>query len=83
MESHRVARRRGSHIFWTVGSQMAMKLSALCAGRPLPPRRFMVLISVRGSVDPRDTVRLEGLDRLKKKPMTSSGMDPATVWLVT
>jgi hypothetical protein len=27
-------RRRGSHIFYTIGSQMAVRLSALRAGRP-------------------------------------------------
>jgi hypothetical protein len=27
---------------------LAVRLSALCAGRPLPPGRFLVLISVRG-----------------------------------
>jgi hypothetical protein len=32
----------------TIGSQEAVKLSALCAGRPLPPGRFLVLISVKG-----------------------------------
>jgi hypothetical protein len=42
-----VTGRRGSHILWTIGSQMAVMLSALCAGRPLPPERFLLLISVR------------------------------------
>jgi hypothetical protein len=36
MEAHGVVRRRDSRIFYTVGSQMAVTLSALRAGRPLP-----------------------------------------------
>jgi hypothetical protein len=38
MEAHRVVRRQGSHIFLTIGSQMAVRLSDLSAGRPLPPQ---------------------------------------------
>jgi hypothetical protein len=53
--------------------------SALRAGRPLPPGRFLILISVRGWGDP--IVRLEGLVQLKN-PMTSSGIDPVTFRLV-
>jgi hypothetical protein len=74
VEAHRVVRRRGSHIFYTIGLQMAVRLPALSASRPLPPGRFLVLISVRGWFYPRAIVRLEGLGQLK----TSSGIEPAT-----
>jgi hypothetical protein len=37
------------------------ELSALSAGSPLLPGRLLVLISVRGWVDPRAIVRLKGL----------------------
>jgi hypothetical protein len=63
VETHRVVRRWGSHIYRKIDSQMAVRLSALRAGRPLPPGRFVVLISVRGLVDPRAIVRLEGFGR--------------------
>jgi hypothetical protein len=42
------SRSRASHIFYTIGSQMAVRLSDPRAGRPLPAGRFPVLISVRG-----------------------------------
>jgi hypothetical protein len=45
---------------------MAVRLSALRAVCPLPPGRFLVLISATGCVDPRVIVRLEGLGQLKK-----------------
>jgi hypothetical protein len=60
---------------------MAVRLSVLRAGRPLPPGRFLVHISVRVGVDPRAIVRLEGLGQLKN-PITSSGVKPATYRLV-
>jgi hypothetical protein len=79
--AHRVVRRRGSHILLTIGSQMAVRLSALRAGCPLPSERFLMLISVRGWVGPRAMVRLEGLDQLNN-PVTSSEIEPATFRLV-
>jgi hypothetical protein len=59
---------------------MAVRLSALCTSRLLPLGRLLVLISVRGRVDPRAIVRLEGLGQLKGS--TSSRIDPATFRLV-
>jgi hypothetical protein len=65
----------------TVGSQMAVR-SALCAGRPLPPGRSLVLISVKRPS------RLQGhsgagrIRSIEKNPMTSSGIEPATFRLV-
>jgi hypothetical protein len=61
---------------------MAVSLSALQSDRPLPPGRLLVLISVRGGVDPIATVRLEVLLQLKN-PITSSGIERATFRFVT
>jgi hypothetical protein len=80
MKAHRFVRRRGSHIFYTISSQMAVRLSVLPAGRSLPSRWFLVLISIRDWVKHRTIVRLEGLYQLKR-PMTS-GIESATFRLV-
>jgi hypothetical protein len=61
---------------------MAGRLTDLPAGRPLPPGSFLVLISVGDLIDLRAIMRLEGLGKLKKNPMTSSGIEPVTFWLV-
>jgi hypothetical protein len=47
------------------------RLSALRAGRFLLPEKFLAIISLRGWVDPKAIVRLEGFGKLKKS--TSSG----------
>jgi hypothetical protein len=45
---------------------MAVRLSALRAGRDLFQKNLLILISVRGSVKPRVMVGLEELGKLKK-----------------
>jgi hypothetical protein len=66
MEAHRVVRYRGSHIFYTVGSQMAMRLSALRAGRPLPPGRFLALFSVKSLSRPLGHIAAGSIGQIEK-----------------
>jgi hypothetical protein len=49
---------------------------------PLPPGMFLVLIFIRGWVNPRAMEWLEGNTSLKNT-VTPPGIDPGTVWLVT
>jgi hypothetical protein len=63
---------------------MAVRLSTLRAGRPAaiyPPGKFLVLIYVRGWVDPRAIVRMEELGKRKKKSILL-GLEAATFRLV-
>ena len=66
---------------FVITAQDGRRLSSLRTSRFYPQEMFMVLISVRGWVDPRAKVRPEGLCQWKI-PVTQLGIEPANFWLV-
>jgi hypothetical protein len=60
---------------------MVVRLSALSTGPLYPQEGFLVLLCVRGWVDPRATMRPEGLSHWKYR-VTPTGIEPATFRLV-
>jgi hypothetical protein len=55
VEAHRMVRRRDSHIYYKIGSQMAVKLSTLNVGRPLHHQEdswYSFLLEAESSTEP-------------------------------
>jgi hypothetical protein len=81
VEAHGVARGWSSHIFYTIGSQMVVRLSALHAGHPLHPKKipgthFCYTLSQFWGHN------AAGKIRSTENPVASSALEPVTFQLV-
>jgi len=76
-----VSRRLRLPHFKTIGTWRWLGCQTYALAAFTPQKIFLVLISVRGWVKPRTTVRQVGLCQLKI-PMTTSEITPATIRLV-
>jgi len=63
---------------FVITAQDGGRLSALRIGLFYPQQILLVLISVRGCIDPRATVRTEAFFMSMKNPLTPAGIEPAT-----
>jgi hypothetical protein len=66
LEAHRVVTSRGSDIFYKIGSQMTVRLSALGPAVLYPQEDSWYSFLSEAESTPRAIVRLEGLGHLKK-----------------
>jgi hypothetical protein len=82
MEAHRVVIRRDSHIVYTTGSQMAVRLLPYAPTALYSQEDSWYSFLFGGWVNPRAIVRLKGLGQLQEKSYSLSGIEPATFRLV-
>jgi hypothetical protein len=80
-EAFRVPGGWGSHILRESSHEGGKVVSPTHRPPLLPQKKFLILFSIRGWVDPRAIVQMEELCQWKI-PITTSGIEPATFWLV-
>jgi hypothetical protein len=85
VEAYKVVWRRGSHIVYTIGTQMTVSLLALRTGRAVLPRNiffcFWYSFLLEGEWNPGYSAA-GGIKYIEKNSFTSSGLEPTTFLLV-
>jgi hypothetical protein len=82
MGSYRIVRLRGAHFFYTADSQIAVTSDLRHRLHFTPQKHILILISVRGLVNPRTIVELKRVGKLELTSIISSRIQPATLRLV-